>query len=206
MKLKKIASLMLAGIMAVSMLAGCKSGTTPNTDPTEPETPAASSFTDTVLGKTSEATRDKLAVSDDTKLDEAVAYVAENNLIDSYQSNLVSVTTGRFGQLLPDAQKIMSTKDYSWTYDPEIWNDFGTADASYAALYVVSGNVSDVWLANQMATKVDKWAGYMTKSDCNYSIRIVKAECDNDGDVKEFGSSIIVGVLVEVDNTTDNYQ
>ena len=40
MKLKKIASLMLAGIMAVSMLAGCKSGTTPNTDPTEPETPA----------------------------------------------------------------------------------------------------------------------------------------------------------------------
>ena len=30
MKLKKIASLMLAGIMAVSMLAGCKTGTTPD--------------------------------------------------------------------------------------------------------------------------------------------------------------------------------
>ena len=36
MKLKKIASLMLAGIMAVSMLAGCKSGTQQPTDPTEP--------------------------------------------------------------------------------------------------------------------------------------------------------------------------
>ena len=36
MKLKKIASLMLAGIMAVSMLAGCKTGT----EPTDPETPA----------------------------------------------------------------------------------------------------------------------------------------------------------------------
>ena len=36
MKLKKIASLMLAGIMAVSMLAGCKSGT-PNPNPGEGE-------------------------------------------------------------------------------------------------------------------------------------------------------------------------
>ena len=35
MKLKKIASLMLAGIMAVSMLAGCKSGTTTDDDNTD---------------------------------------------------------------------------------------------------------------------------------------------------------------------------
>ena len=37
MKLKKIASLMLAGIMGVSMLAGCKSGTTPNDDSSSSE-------------------------------------------------------------------------------------------------------------------------------------------------------------------------
>ena len=41
MKLKKIASLMLAGIMAVSMLAGCKSGTTPNDDSSSSQVPAA---------------------------------------------------------------------------------------------------------------------------------------------------------------------
>ena len=35
MKLKKIASLMLAGIMAVSMLAGCKTGTTTDDDNTD---------------------------------------------------------------------------------------------------------------------------------------------------------------------------
>ena len=34
MKLKKIASLLLAGIMAVSMLAGCKTGTTPHDEKT----------------------------------------------------------------------------------------------------------------------------------------------------------------------------
>ena len=38
MKLKKIASLMLAGVMAVSMLAGCSTAVDPE-DPTDPETP-----------------------------------------------------------------------------------------------------------------------------------------------------------------------
>ena len=39
MKLKKIASLMLAGIMAVSMLAGCKNASSDTTDPETPVTP-----------------------------------------------------------------------------------------------------------------------------------------------------------------------
>ena len=50
MKLKKIASLMLAGVMAVSMLAGCKSGTGSDTTPGDddtvvvPETGIAAAF------------------------------------------------------------------------------------------------------------------------------------------------------------------
>ena len=41
MKLKKIASLMLAGVMAVSMLAGCSTTAVDPEDPTDPETPVA---------------------------------------------------------------------------------------------------------------------------------------------------------------------
>ena len=41
MKLKKIASLMLAGVMAVSMLAGCSNTAVDPEDPTDPETPVA---------------------------------------------------------------------------------------------------------------------------------------------------------------------
>ena len=41
MKLKKIASLMLAGIMAVSMLAGCKDAASSSKPTEEPEVPAA---------------------------------------------------------------------------------------------------------------------------------------------------------------------
>ena len=40
MKLKKIASLALAGIMAVSMLAGCKDNPSSSSEPTNPVTPA----------------------------------------------------------------------------------------------------------------------------------------------------------------------
>ena len=40
MKLKKIASLALAGIMAVSMLAGCKDGSSSSSSSSEPTTPA----------------------------------------------------------------------------------------------------------------------------------------------------------------------
>ena len=39
MKLKKIASLMLAGVMAVSMLAGCQTTSNGNDQPTQPEEP-----------------------------------------------------------------------------------------------------------------------------------------------------------------------
>ena len=51
MKLKKIASLMLAGIMAVSMLAGCKTGTTTDDEknPTTPATPSVVTYANDAL-------------------------------------------------------------------------------------------------------------------------------------------------------------
>ena len=56
MKLKKIASLMLAGIMAVSMLAGCKSGN--EEKPNEPETPVATGIASAVDGAIKELNKD----------------------------------------------------------------------------------------------------------------------------------------------------
>ena len=59
MKLKKIASLMLAGIMAVSMLAGCKSDTTPTT-PDENTIPSVSDSTSTFYKELNVTMRDRL--------------------------------------------------------------------------------------------------------------------------------------------------
>ena len=59
MKLKKIASLMLAGIMAVSMLAGCKSGTpNPNPGEGEGEGNTATGYSATLGDKVSDAVKE----------------------------------------------------------------------------------------------------------------------------------------------------
>ena len=74
MKLKKIASLLLAGVMAVSMLTACD--TTSNEQPTQPEQPTtpATGYSATVQGKLSTIAKSKLTLSDDAKLDDALDY------------------------------------------------------------------------------------------------------------------------------------
>ena len=56
MKLKKIASLMLAGVMAVSMLAGCSNNGN-DKDPSTPETPVVSSASTKLYNDLSADTR-----------------------------------------------------------------------------------------------------------------------------------------------------
>ena len=82
MKLKKIASLMLAGIMAVSMLAGCKSGTPDPDDNGGASSNTTSSFTESVLSKTNPKTKALLGASDNAKIDAAVEYAAINDTSD----------------------------------------------------------------------------------------------------------------------------
>ena len=71
MKLKKIASLMLAGIMAVSMLAGCKSGTTTDDENTDVK-PVASN----AVAVMNDA-QDKVKFDNDTDFDAALAAAAK---------------------------------------------------------------------------------------------------------------------------------
>ena len=109
MKLKKIASLALAGIMAVSMLAGCKDGGNGNSGSSSENTNTSGNFTSTVLGKSSELARDMLTVSDDTNIDKAVAYIANNTLFDTYSDTLNDVGTA----VWQDAQNILKSSDYT---------------------------------------------------------------------------------------------
>ena len=78
MKLKKIASLMLAGVMAVSMLAGCQ--TTSNDQPTQPEEPTnpVTGYSAVLESKLSAHAQDKIDMSDDADLTAALDYVVGN--------------------------------------------------------------------------------------------------------------------------------
>ena len=80
MKLKKIASLALAGVMAVSMLAGCS--TTPNEVPQDPTTPPTatpvsgkSAVFEAQLGKLADV---KITMSDSAALQAALDTAAQN--------------------------------------------------------------------------------------------------------------------------------
>ena len=86
MKLKKIASLMLAGIMAVSMLAGCKSGTTPNTDDKPEVTPVAGVAA--AINNELDKNKDALSFTEDTSLENVLlAHFASKPIDASYWNN-----------------------------------------------------------------------------------------------------------------------
>ena len=97
MKLKKIASLALAGVMAVSMLAGCS--TASNNQPEQPEQPTnpAAGYSTMVGNNLSAAAKSKVTMSDSNDLDKALEsamdYVAGSSIAGAYNSNLISTLT-----------------------------------------------------------------------------------------------------------------
>ena len=91
MKLKKIASLMLAGVMAVSMLAGCSNGTKPDDDKKDPV--VDSSLAGQVIAALSEDTTKVVSFGSDSDLDAAVAKLIENfgvNGLDKIKANALN--------------------------------------------------------------------------------------------------------------------
>ena len=76
MKLKKIASLMLAGVMAVSMLTACGSNAIDEQPPVDngEDTTPATGYSATVQSKLSQISNVKLTLSDDANLDKALDY------------------------------------------------------------------------------------------------------------------------------------
>ena len=93
MKLKKIASLMLAGVMAVSMLTACGEGN--NIDdtqkPTEPDVTPAAGYSATFEGRLSAGANANISMSDSADLNAALKYAmdfaADNHIAWDYNWN-----------------------------------------------------------------------------------------------------------------------
>ena len=81
MKLNKLASLALAGLMAVSMLAGCKDNTAGGGQGGEVEVTPSSNYTQTVMDKTNDVTKAIFTGVADKKLDNVVKHTAANCVI-----------------------------------------------------------------------------------------------------------------------------
>ena len=94
MKLKKIASLMLAGVMAASMLAGCQ--TTSNEQPTQPEEPTTPStgYSSMLEDKMSVQVTNKTVFQDDADLNAALDYAVGNIGNDKITASFVESAVG----------------------------------------------------------------------------------------------------------------
>ena len=167
MKLKKIASLALAGIMAVSMLAGC-STTSVDPEPTPNpgnDEPTVSGYSQMLYNHLTNAAKKKVTPQDSNDVNDALAaamkYAAGNTIANSYDwfidgdTHPVNGDWGRFGSvLIPDslengAKKLISelgaenniSQNLPQTFnvlDPDR-NNYNRDDMNISMLFVADG-------------------------------------------------------------------
>ena len=210
MKLKKIASLALAGIMAVSMLAGCNGATNGNNE--TPDVTPTNTYTNTVLEKANDVSRLRLSASTNTKLDQAVAYAAGTWEVSEADRNaalgkLVIVNEGATSQV--NAAKYMTGSNVVYFDGNAVANLTGTADKTVYILFYTAGTASDEWIANQVADLVDAFVPSLKASDDNatydYTISVAKANMSVGNSADRSKDSILVGAAISLDYTALNY-
>ena len=208
MKLKKIASLALAGIMAVSMLAGCKDGGNGNNGSSSSEnTNTTSNVTESVLAKSSKAVNNVLTVNADDTLDEAVAFAAEN--AGSAYNNNVLTKVIKTHPYAVNAMKVADDSDWTYTNgsveDYKFTNSRNDADETFWSLYMVTAPKTNDWILGEVADKLDQMVKSTTMDgqNCEYSVRVATAEINAASSGNTDG--YLVGIAITVDDTSNNH-
>ena len=219
MKLKKIASLMLAGVMAVSMLTACNSGTNGddgNNGNNGGEPTPSASYTSTVLAETNDSTKAVLSASSNTKLDRAVAAAAANYTISN-------ANTHKTLQIIPDswnqvdiAKSIMEgAKSYQnansvkdWNFDPTT----GKPEGTWWTMAYVSRAMTDEYITEQVADALDYWANQMVDGDevvngatWDYTVSVAKADSLAGDKADRSKDAVVVGLAITVTKTDVKY-
>ena len=168
MKLKKIASLMLAGVMAVSMLAGCNTASNNNDEPENPDAIPSTSNSATVLHDNMKGDARKMTTpAANADLDSALKQV-----IDTYFNNedYLGVLTGssvaqvKYDNIAVNLEKVLNAKsDIAVGLNYLLNNDETTIAVE---LYCVEASVSDTYALEQVADKIENdIAGLKDKSN-----------------------------------------
>ena len=180
MKLKKIASLMLAGVMAVSMLAGCATADVEPEQPEKPETPATSAAADALYSELTGSAKEKVtAVANaelDSALDDAVAKywnygsmtagdVFQDEIKRVNYEGVVDYRETRIGAAVKDAVKAnwlsiaSADKTYPWNgIDDSHFSCNDDANNRKAVeIWAVPASVSDAMALEIVAEKIDPY-------------------------------------------------
>src|SRR5699024_2484419 len=168
MKLKKIASLMLAGVMAVSMLAGCNTASNNNDKPENPDAIPSTSNSATVLHDNMKGDARKMTTpAANADLDSALKQV-----VDTYFNNedYLGVLTGssvaqvKYDNIAVNLEKALNAKSDIAVGLNYLLNDDETTIA--VELYCVEASVSDTYALEQVADKIENdIAGLKDKSN-----------------------------------------
>ena len=165
MKLKKIASLMLAGVMAVSMLAGCSTTSNNNNNQTpDPEAPATGVSADIetlVKASLDDEYPEFVSFKNDTKLDDALDYAMEWAGVEGILNNYVYTNTiddlGSDDVVYAQVMDQVEATDGVWISNIGSINVKTDGDGAKAVrVYAVSGSIGERAIKQQVANDIDE--------------------------------------------------
>ena len=214
MKLKKIASLMLAGVMAVSMLAGCKTTSAGDDDtvvpPAEDTTPVG--YSATILNGTSSNTKSLMISADSAMLADAVEAAASSIVsmdeihdmlhMSEYAgaNNAVYYTRNMTTTKVIDGFKDNLAEDVIYKYN-QMCNGFWGMPAEnsgtqrYVGLYVYNRALNDTQVNNDVAGIVNTIMGnekdHVNATEIDYTLSVAKADVGT-----EANGVVLVGIMI----------
>ena len=149
MKLKKIATLMLDGVMAVSILAGCSNGTKP--DDGEKDPVVDSSLTGKVIAALDEDTTKNITFSANPSLQAALEKVVQNKGI-----QISSISATDLKAIVPDLvgdDQLVKIASKSNKANAE--SDSKTDNITFIVKTGLTSGASEDYIANQIADALD---------------------------------------------------
>ena len=167
MKLKKIASLALAGVMAISMLAGCSTTSvepTPTPDPDE-ENPSVSGYSQMLYNHLSNAAKKKVTAQDNNLVNDALAtameYAAGNTIAGSYDDYIDGDThvvnnsdwSNAADSLKNGANALINELAAENTLKNSIWEAFNVLDPDTTNYQRDNMNISMLFVADGLKSK-----------------------------------------------------
>ena len=216
MKLKKFASLLLAGVMAISMLAGCSTANNGGDDtngvkpPVDDVTPA--SYSQTILDGTSSDTKSIMTAKDSDMLTAAVVAAGESvNEFDdihdlikvgAHSLNALAYHYGKdntcnrmldgFGDNLAEDVELVSGGLEA--------NDLLNYNDRDAVLYVCDTSMNDTQINNAISSQVNTimkgLRDHINATDIDYTLSVAKVQVGT-----RANGVILVGIMVETVGT-----
>ena len=215
MKLKKIASLALAGVMAVSMLTACNTtnagddndGVKPPVDDTTP-----TSYSQTILDGVDSDENSIMAAADSDMLTAAVVAAGASlngfddihDLIEYGKGGLqVMARNYRFDKTVSrvvDGFEDNLAEDVDLKMTKSGWNLAQASNKRYAALYVCDTSMNETQLNNAISDAVseimDGYRDHLNATHIDYTLSVAKADVGT-----EANGVTLVGIMIKVEVT-----